>query len=64
MFGEPSRAITRNVIVIAVGFLPLLLSNLIPYKTVGALLASILVLSGIVTLLLLPALIQIFKLKD
>ena len=64
MFGEPSRAITRNVIVIAVGFLPLLLSNLIPYKTVGALLASILVLSGITTLLLLPALIQIFKLKD
>lgn len=63
MFGEPSRAITRNVIVIAVGFLPLLFSNLIPYKTVGALLASILVLSGITTLLLLPALIQIFKLK-
>lgn len=64
MFGEPSRAITRNVIVIAVGFLPLLFSNLIPYKTVGALLASILVLSGIVTLLLLPALIQLLKLKD
>ncbi len=63
MFGEPSRAITRNVIVIAVGFLPLLFSNLIPYKTVGALLASILILSGITTLLLLPALIQIFKLK-
>lgn len=63
MFGEPSRAITRNVIVIAVGFLPLLLSNLIPYKTVGVLLASILVLSGIVTLLLLPALIKLFNLK-
>ncbi|WP_299886022.1 MMPL family transporter [uncultured Lacinutrix sp.] len=58
MFGEPSRAITRNVIVIAIGFLPLLLSNLIPYKTVGILLASILVLSGIITLLLLPALIN------
>lgn len=63
MFGEPSRAIVRNVIVIAVGFLPLLLSNLIPYKTVGVLLASILLLSGIVTLLLLPSCIAYFKLK-
>ena len=58
MFGEPSRAITRNVIVIAIGFLPLLLSNLMPYKTVGILLASILALSGIITLLLLPAMIS------
>ncbi|MCH9659571.1 MAG: MMPL family transporter [Bacteroidetes bacterium] len=61
MFGEPSRAITRNVIVIAIGFLPLLLSNLMPYKTVGILLASILALSGIITLLLLPALISTFE---
>ncbi len=58
MFGEPSRAITRNVIVIAIGFLPLLFSNLIPYKTVGVLLASILALSGLITLILLPALIN------
>ena len=61
MFGEPSRAISRNVIVIAVGFLPLLLSSLTPYKTVGMLLASILLLSGLITLILLPALIQIFE---
>lgn len=61
MFGEPSRAITRNIIVIAIGFLPLIFSNLIPYKTVGILLASILTLSGIVTLMLLPALIKIFE---
>ncbi len=61
MFGEPSRAISRNVIVIAVGFLPLLLSSLTPYKTVGMLLASILLLSGLITVILLPALIQIFE---
>ncbi|MEM6318799.1 MAG: MMPL family transporter [Bacteroidota bacterium] len=59
MFGEPARAITRNVIVIAVGFLPLLLANLIPYRTVGMILASILLLSGVITLLLLPALVKL-----
>ncbi len=61
MFGEPSRAITRNVIVIAIGFLPLLFSNLIPYKTVGILLAGILAFSGLITLILLPALIKLFE---
>lgn len=64
MFGEPARAIIRNVIVIAVGFLPLLLANLIPYRTVGLILAAILVLSGIITLLLLPALIKLFFTAD
>ncbi len=63
MFGEPSRAISRNVIIIAVGFLPLLLANLIPYRTVGLILAAILLLSGIITLLLLPALIKILGIK-
>ena len=58
MFGEPSRAISRNVIVIAIGFLPLLFSSLVPYKTVGLLLASILSLSGLVTLILLPAILM------
>jgi len=61
MFGEPSRAITRNVIVIAIGFLPLLFSSLVPYKTVGILLASILAFSGLITLILLPALIKLFE---
>ncbi len=63
MFGEPSRAIVRNIIVIAVGFLPLLFANLIPYRTVGIILASILLISGAVTLLLLPAIIKVFRLK-
>ena len=63
MFGEPSRAIIRNMIVIAVGFLPLLLATLIPYRTVGVILAAILFLSGVITLLLLPSLIKVMGLK-
>jgi predicted RND superfamily exporter protein len=35
MFGEPGRAIGRNAIVISLGFLPLVLSTLTPYVTVG-----------------------------
>ncbi len=59
MFEEPSRAIVRNAIVIAIGFTPLLLSPLMPYITVGFFLASIMVLSALVTLVLLPALLSL-----
>jgi len=58
VFGEPARAITRNVVVIGVGFLPLLLAPLVPYQTVGAFISCILLLAGGVTLLLLPAVIK------
>ena len=61
VFGEPARAITRNIIVIAAGFLPLLLAPLVPYKTVGVLLAVILLVSGFATLLILPALIRLLE---
>ena len=57
LFEEPARAIARNLIVIAVGFLPLLFAPLVPYVTVGILMASIMLLSGLVTLVLLPALL-------
>jgi predicted RND superfamily exporter protein len=57
MFEEPARAISRNVIVVAVGFTPLLLAPLIPYRTVGVFLASIMAVSGIATMVLLPAII-------
>jgi hypothetical protein len=59
MFGEPARAISRNVLVIAIGFLPLLAAPLVPYKTVGIFLCAIMGLSGAVTLLALPALLRI-----
>ena len=61
MFGEPARAITRNVLVIAIGFLPLLAASLIPYKTVGIFLCAIMALSGAVTLLALPAIIKLLE---
>jgi predicted RND superfamily exporter protein len=64
MFQEPSRAISRNAIVIAIGFTPLLLSPLMPYITVGFFLASIMSLSALVTLLLLPALMTLFSTKQ
>jgi len=57
----PSRAIARNAVVIAVGFLPLLLATLVPYKTVGFFLATIMAVSGIATLVILPALIQVLQ---
>ncbi len=59
MFGEPARAISRNVLVISVGFLPLLAAPLIPYKTVGFLLCAIMVLSGTITLMILPAILRV-----
>ncbi|MGK0483923.1 MAG: putative RND superfamily exporter protein, partial [Planctomycetota bacterium] len=57
MFDEPARAIARNAIVVAVGFLPLIFAPLVPYQTVGVLLAAILGISGVATLLILPALL-------
>jgi hypothetical protein len=61
MFSEPARAITRNAIVIAIGFLPLLGSTLTPYSTVGFFLAAIMAVSCMVTLLLLPAAMELLK---
>ncbi len=61
MFGEPARAITRNVLVIAIGFLPLLAAPLVPYKTVGIFLCAIMALSGAVTILVLPAILRLLE---
>ncbi len=61
MFDEPARAILRNIIVIAVGFTPLLLAPLIPYQTVGVFLATIMFYSGFATLWILPALLTVMK---
>jgi predicted RND superfamily exporter protein len=61
MFGEPAVAISRNVAVIAIGFLPLLAAPLVPYKTVGIFLCAIMVLSGLVTLTALPAIVRVLE---
>jgi predicted RND superfamily exporter protein len=60
MFGEPGRAISRNAIVIAIGFTPLLAAPLVPYNTVGFFMAAIMAISSIVTLILLPAVMHVF----
>ena len=56
MFKEPAVAITRNAITISIGFTPLLIAPLVPYKTVGFLIAAIMAVSWISTLLILPSL--------
>ena len=61
MFGEPARAISRNVLVIAIGFLPLLVADLIPYKTTGVMLFMILSCSGLITLFVLPAVLKTWE---
>ncbi|WP_404398124.1 RND family transporter [Idiomarina loihiensis] len=61
MFDEPARAISRNAIVIAIGFTPLLFAPLVPYITVGVFLASIMAISAIVTLIMLPAVMTLFS---
>jgi len=58
LFEDPARAIARNIIIIGVGFMPLLFSILTPYVTVGVLISSILLLSGIATLVILPAIMR------
>lgn len=61
MFQEPGRAITRNAIVIAIGFFPLLAAPLVPYNTVGFLMAMIMAVSSLVTLMILPSIMTYFK---
>ncbi len=57
MFKEPAMAISRNAIIISIGFTPLLFAPLVPYKTVGLFLAAIMAVSWIATLFILAALI-------
>jgi predicted RND superfamily exporter protein len=61
MFDEPATAITRNALVIALGFTPLLFAPLVPYITVGIFLASIMAISALVTLLILPSVMTMAK---
>lgn len=63
VFGDPARAISRNVIVIGIGFLPLLAAPLIPYQTVGTFISAILLFAGFASLIILPALINVFRKK-
>jgi len=57
MFQSTAQAIWRNVLVVSVGFLPLFFASLVPYITVGSFFFAIMLVSGVSTLILLPAII-------
>jgi uncharacterized protein len=59
IMGDPNRAIARNAVVIILGFLPLTLSTLGPYITVGLFFAMLMAFSALSTLVLLPAIMNI-----
>jgi len=63
MFQGPGRAIIRNALVVAIGFLPLLAAPLVPYKTVGFFMFAIMAVSSLATLLILPAIITLMPKK-
>ena len=63
MFEEPAMAISRNAIIISIGFTPLLFAPLVPYKTVGFFLATIMAVSWLSTLFILAALITALQKK-
>ena len=59
-FEEPARALTRNAVIIALGFIPMLFASLVPYIIVGALLLSIMTLSWLATVVVLPGVVRLF----
>lgn len=61
IFESTGRAIIRNVLVIAIGFIPMMFSTLMPYITVGTFFLAIMVISGLVTLILLPSITKTFS---
>ncbi len=63
MFEGLGRAISRNVLVIAIGFVPMFFSSLVPYITVGSFFFAIMLVSGAVTMLLLPSIFIVLRKK-
>jgi len=61
IFEGTGRAISRNVLVIAIGFVPMMFSSLVPYLTVGSFFLAIMLVSGLVTMLLLPSIVKTFN---
>jgi predicted RND superfamily exporter protein len=61
IFEGTGKAISRNVLVIAIGFVPMIFSTLVPYITVGSFFLAIMIVSGLVTMLLLPAIVRTFN---
>ncbi|KAA3604387.1 MAG: RND transporter [Calditrichaeota bacterium] len=61
LFESTGRAISRNVMIIAIGFLPLFFATLVPYKTVGTFFFLIMMMSGFATLFILPSISNVFS---
>jgi predicted RND superfamily exporter protein len=61
MFEGLARAIGRNVLVISIGFVPMFFSSLVPYVTVGSFFFAIMMVSGAVTMMLLPAIFIVMR---
>ncbi|MCW5198132.1 MMPL family transporter [Desulfobulbus sp. F3] len=61
MFDEPARAVMRNVVIVTMGFSPLLLASVMPYQMAGIFLVGIMLCSGFATLWLLPSLMTVMK---
>jgi hypothetical protein len=60
MFKAPARALLKNALVVSIGFLPLFVSPLVPYNTVGFFMFMIMLVAGLGTVLILPAIITGF----
>jgi hypothetical protein len=58
IFEAPSHAITRNILVIAIGFVPMFFATLVPYVTVSAFFFAIMMISGLTTLVAFPAILS------
>lgn len=59
-FHEPAQALARNIVVIALGFVPMFFATLVPYVTVGAFFFAIMMISGAATFLIMPAMLSYF----
>lgn len=59
IFEGTAQAIWKNVLVISIGFFPLFFAGLVPYLTVGSFFFAIMLVSGVTTLILMPAVLKL-----
>jgi len=59
-FREPAQALLRNIVVIALGFVPMFFATLMPYVTVGAYFFGIMLIGGAATFMIMPAALSYF----
>lgn len=59
--GRPGKGIMRNALLFALAFSVMILAPLTPYVTVGAFIASMMMLSSLLSIVLLPALITLLR---